>query len=159
MDAFGSSLANAPWNDPDTIPLGVIVAKIRASSPGPIHLGQPGAQLLCLDEESIGRLCAYEASSLLPHIRALIEMDKASAAVEQDVLAMWAAGMYEGALHVRVIAKQTTAVSNRDPIPHWQQILPFLWTDSHLWNAISRDTDIPASGTPFWDTDIVCGSY
>ena len=155
MDTSGT-FADAPWHDPDTIPLGVVVIKIRASSPGPIQLGQPGAQLLCLNEESFERLCAYEAGSLLCHVRTLVEMNKAIAAVEQDVLAMWAAGMYEGALHVRIMAKQTTSASSQNPIPHWQQILPNLWTDSHLWNAISRDTDMPASVTPFWDIDIVC---
>ncbi|WFD26192.1 hypothetical protein MNAN1_001169 [Malassezia nana] len=148
--------AIASWPDHDSIPLGVIVTKIRASSPAPIQLGEPGAQLLCLDDESIERLCAYEAGSLLPHLRALVQMNKAMAAVEQDVLAMWAAGMYEGALHVRLLARCHTSASESsdDHMVHWQHILSCLWIDAHVWSAISRETDSPVACTPFWDTTL-----
>lgn len=150
--------AIASWPDHDSIPLGVIVTKIRASSPSPIQLGEPGAQLLCLDSECIERLCAYEAGSLLPHVHALVQMNKAMAAVEQDVLAMWAAGMYEGALHVRLLARchASASGSSGDHMVHWQHILSCLWIDAHLWSAISRETDSPVACTPFWDTALVC---
>lgn len=159
MDATSSPLADVSWYGPDIIPLGVLVTKVRASSPAPIQLDQPGAQLQCLDEESFKRLCAYEVGSTLSHVHALVNMKRALAAVEQDVMAIWAAGMYEGALHVRVMARQTPPAtcspSHRDYIHHWQQILPHIWTDSQHWNAITRDTDMPDAGTPFWDRRMV----
>ena len=99
------------WMETDAIPIGVVIVQIRASSPSQVELGPPSTQLLCLDNEGLKVLEKHEESDLIPSLRALVEKSAAKVAVEQDVLALWAAGMYEGALHVRVMAIQATTLA------------------------------------------------
>ena len=156
------------WMETDAIPIGVVIVQIRASSPSQVELGPPSTQLLCLDNESLKVLEKHEESDLIPSLRALVEKSAAKVAVEQDVLALWAAGMYEGALHVRVMAIQATTLArpllsnsprkeihSSETAHQWSRILPYIYTEPAMWYGISRDLDSVAQGRAFWETDLL----
>ena len=94
------------------------------------------------------QLEAHEQGCIVPILRSLVEKRAAKVALEQDVFALWVAGMYQGSLHVRVFA-----VPESTPLPpprerqvseaayEWTKILPKTCTDAAAWHAMSRDMD------------------
>ena len=100
------------WDDNDTIPLGVVTVHVRPPSPSTVELDTPGTRWQYLDMDVLHQLEAHEQGCIVPILRSLVEKRAAKVALEQDVFALWVAGMYQGSLHVRVFA-----VPESTPLP------------------------------------------
>ena len=148
------------WDDNDTIPLGVVTVHVRPPSPSTVELDTPGTRWQYLDMDVLHQLEAHEQGCIVPILRSLVEKRAAKVALEQDVFALWVAGMYQGSLHVRVFA-----VPESTPLPpprerqvseaayEWTKILPKTCTDAAAWHAMSRDMDTNGNDWPFWQED------
>lgn len=148
------------WEDVHTIPLGVVITSVRASSPAPVDLDAPHTRWQYLDADVLERLEAHECGTLFAVLHALVNKNAACVALEQDVLALWTAGMYEGAMHVRVMAvcenEPLQPLKKRSLSPaadEWRTILPHVFTSPSIWQAMSRDTD-EIGGDVFWQADV-----
>lgn len=145
------------WDDNDTIPLGVVTVHVRAPSPSTVELDAPCTRWQYLDMDVLHQLEAHEQGAVMPVLRSLVEKRAAKVALEQDVLALWAAGMYQGSLHVHVLA---VPENTRLPPPkkrhiseaahEWLILLPKICTEAATWNAMSRDMDGDVRDKPFW---------
>lgn len=145
------------WDEIDTIPLGVVTVQVRASSPSTVKLEAPGTRWQCLDMDVLHQLEAHEQGAVMPILLSLVRKRAAKVALEQDVLALWAAGMYQGSLHVRVLAvpEDTGLLPPKqrhisESAHEWQILLPKICTDAASWHAMSRDMDVSEHDNPFW---------
>lgn len=152
--------ADTPWMVDEYIPVGVITVHLRACSPRSVELGPSDAQLLFCTPDVLASLCAHEQGDLLTSLKELVEHGKALVAIEQYVLALWAASMYTGATHLRVVALASLPAPSRQArnaalARSWQLILSNICIDANAWHSISRDTDPMDSGQSFWNTKLV----
>lgn len=142
--------ADEPWHLADSIPVGTVSLCLEACSPITVELGPCGAHLVFLTSEQLQLLAAHDAGDVVSHLQVLQSHNAAWIAMEQDALTLWAAGMYAGHVHLRVVAR-VHDVAKPATFSAWRAVLSLTCIDDWAWSATSRDTDGPVQGTPFWD--------